>query len=179
MKSFRKTVSVLILAALILCLAACGGGKVEPTPEENWAAATEKWVAGTELLFELRVKPNVNYTLEEKSYASCEITTEDGAKVLVHIQGLAYGKDFENMLKYFRSQYPEKLSYGKTSQNIIVVYNSASVEICSKINDVTCLTTTGTDVETVLAVFSNVMIKVAGADYVPLDPTEDSAVIIG
>ena len=99
--------------------------------------------------------------------------TDDGNTVSLLIQGLDYEASFDDMLSYFKSKNPEKLSVGKSSQTIIVVYDAENVEICSKLDDLYCLTTKAPDLETAEAFFSNVMIKVEGGDYTALDLSED------
>ena len=89
------------------------------------------------------------------------------------ILGLDYEDTFDALIMFFKGKNPEKLSVGKSSQTIIVVYDAENVEICSKLDDNHCLTTKAPDLETAEAFFSNVMIKVEGGDYTALDLSED------
>ena len=183
-KIIIKLLAMLAVAALLVCCCACqqqgeissepaSSASSEPEPVSDWDAATVRWTAGTELKFELRVKPGIGYTADPQGYDGCLFKTDDGNTVSLLIQGLDYEASFDDMLSYFKSKNPEKLSVGKSSQTIIVVYDAENVEICSKLDDLYCLTTKAPDFETAEAFFSNVMIKVEGGDYTALDLSED------
>ena len=182
-----RIIALFAVAALLLCCCACqqqgeissepasseSSASSEPEPVSDWDAATVIWTSGTLLMFELRVKPGIGYTADPQGYDGCLFKTDDGNTVSLLIQGLDYEDTFDALIMFFKGKNPEKLSVGKSSQTIIVVYDAENVEICSKLGDNHCLTTKAPDLETAEAFFSNVMIKVEGGDYTALDLSED------
>ena len=174
-------VFIAILATLIICLSTCqsasenGRKRDEKTEEKSdWNRATMKWVSGTLLNVELRVKSGFEYEMEPfEDNHGCKFRTSDGKEVSILVQGLDYEKSFDSLVAYFRSLNPEKLLVGKVSKTIISVYNSEETEICSKLSDMECLTIKTSDVETADDFFSTVMIRVERKDYSPLDLSEE------
>ncbi len=137
------------------------------TELSDWDRATLIWVPTTVLDFELRVKPGINYEMTPGDDHDYSFLSDDGNTVNLHIQSLDYEKYFENLLAFYRSKHPEKLLVNYSTQAVIVVYDSTCTEICTKLNYEHCLTTTGPSVESISSLFSNVMIRVEGNDYVP------------
>ena len=186
-KIMTGAIALLAAAVLLLCCCACrqqgeissepasseSSASSEPEPVSDWDAATVRWTAGTDLKFELRVRPGVGYTAEPQEHDSCVFETDGGKTVDLIIQGLDYENTFDALISFFKGKNPEKLSVGKSSQTIIIVYDAENVEICSKLSDERCLTTKAPDLETAEAFFSNVMLKVEGEDYTALDLSED------
>ncbi|MBO4216559.1 MAG: hypothetical protein J5940_01290, partial [Clostridia bacterium] len=117
--------------------------ETEIVPEEtlsDWDRATTIWNAGTELRFELRVKPGFEYELmPDEDNLGCAFT-HDGKTVHILIQGMDYENTFETLVMFFKSLHPEKLSVGENTKTIIAVYDGSETEICSKITDMHCLT---------------------------------------
>ena len=137
------------------------------TALSDWDRATLTWVPTTLLEFELRVKPGVYYEMTPGDDHDYSFLADDGITVNVHIQGLDYEKYFEQLLAFYRSKHPEKLLVNYSTQAVIVVYDSTRTEICTKLDNENCLTTTGPSIESISSLFSNVMIRVEGNDYVP------------
>lgn len=185
-----RIIAMLAAAALLLCCCACqqeGENSAEPSSSASsesspalteWDVSTVRWTAGTDLKFEVRVRDGVGYWTDPQDHDCCIFKLGYGKTVSLQIQGLDYENSFDEMISYFRSLNPAKLSVGKTWQTIIAVRNAENVEICSKLTDERCLTTKSSDLETAEEFFSNVMIKVEDEFYTALDPNEEFEEII-
>ncbi|MBR0302649.1 MAG: hypothetical protein IJQ80_02255, partial [Clostridia bacterium] len=98
---------------------------------------------------------------------------DDGGEIHVLIQGMDYENTFDQLISYFKSSGLMRLAVGKDTQNVIAVHSADETEICSKITDMLCLTTTASDVDSAEEFFSRVMIRVEDEEYSPLDPDEE------
>ena len=193
----RKAVIWIIIAVLVVALSVClpvflsgksgnaedvsGGSSAEEMSAETiseWDKATNIWKAETGVSLELRVKDGVNYELTPGEDLLCTFRMEDGRVVTLHVQGLDYKNSFEAMVEFFNSKHPEKISVGKNSQLIIVEYDHDQTEIVAKINDMLCLTVIAQDAATAEAFFSDVMIRVDGNDFTPLDMNDEFEVTL-
>ena len=188
----NKLILTTVITALIFCLFACGRdsgkenaaertteaeqietGSIETVHTDEWESATQIWVAGTELGFELRVKPYIEYEMiPDEDNIGCTFKADDGKEVHILIQGLDYENTFDQLISYFNTIFPESLSVGKESQNVIVKHSADKTELVSKLDGMTCLTTIAPDIESAEDFFSTVMIRVEGEDYSPFDPGE-------
>jgi len=144
----------------------------ETLPSDPWNESAVRWKYDSSVKLEIRVKPGVNYTIEDKKDDSCVIRLENGQTVSVEIWGLDYVNDFENMIGFFKSRNPEKVMVGKKTNVIVTAYDSTRTEVVSKLTDMLCLTTTGQDADTISHVFDNCLIRLNGKDYCPLDINE-------
>lgn len=170
-----RILAALVLAATVVCLCACESEAEQSTSTSaETTDATAWWKANTDISFELCVKSGENLTFESvDGDQGLILTMSDGKSVYILVEGLDYNDQFDAMIQYFLHKSHEKLSVGKNTKTIIMVYDSKNVEIVSKLSDMRCLTTTAPDIETAKKLFSMVMIRVEGADYEPLDLSDD------
>lgn len=180
----RKIIALLSFIVIFsICICSCNNTDIvtdsaeesatEPDMSE-WDRATLIWISNTDIDFELRVRPGVEYTLvPDDDNAGCTFKTDDGSAIYLTVQGLDYENSFEQMILYFKSLGPEKLSVGKKSSAIITVFTATETEIVYKLSDVRCLTTKAISTAVADEFFSNVMIRVNGEDYSPLDLSEE------
>ena len=176
----------LILFALIFLFSGCSaaektGPEKKTSPAKTRETLTEtqspgtsfvRWIPETELDFELGVLPAYPCTLETPAYDECLVRTDRGAAIRLILQGMDYANDFENLIHYLKSQDPDLLLVGKTSQTLIVVHGASETEICLKVADSYCLTAKGPDRETLEEFFANAVICVSGKEL-PAIPAEE------
>ena len=161
-----RIIALILVSALAAMLYGCGA---EAKTKAEWDKSELRWVPGTALDFELRVRPGFEYELVQGNYDRCDFKAVGGTVVSLVIQGLDYGADFENLIRFYKTSGAEKVSIGKNTQTVIAVWNSSSTETVSKLTGIYCLTAQGSDEQTIAAFFDSVIIKVNGGFFTPYD----------
>ena len=169
MKIIKVSVFALIISSLLLCCISCGGSgnetQSEPESTEatatgesvsDWDAAAVVWKAGTDLDFELRVRPGVDYKASEQNYYSCDFDV--GGRTV-------YGNTFDQLVAYFESLDLANLLVSRTTQTVIADHGADGAEIVTKLDGMHCLTVKAPDVSCAEKFFADVMMRVGGEDY--------------
>ena len=177
MKIIKISVFALIISSLLLCCISCGGrgNETQSEPESTEATATEEpvsdwdaaavvWKAGTDLDFELRVRPGVGYTASERDFDCCDFDV-GGKTVSVKVEGMDYVNTFDQLVAYFESLDLANLLVSKTTQTVIADHGADGAEIVTKLDGMHCLTVKAPDVSCAEEFFSDVMMRVGGEDY--------------
>ena len=130
MKIIKILVFALIISSLLLCCISCGGrgNETQSEPESteatatgepvsDWDAAAVVWKAGTDLDFELRVRPGVGYTASERDFDRCDFDV-GGKTVSVKVEGMDYVNTFDQLVAYFEAR-RDALPYGEGARRLL------------------------------------------------------------
>ena len=153
--------------------------ETEPVEEVvEWSSSVHDELWGEA---DIRFSTETGYTLRQDTdfRDCCRIYTMDGAELRFDFYGMYYETGLESLIGYMKGQNPDKLFFNEDTKLLIEVHSREKTEVNARINDNSCLTIIGPDLETIQRVLDNIHIRILGVEFDPLAGGQDLTVLYG